>query len=1178
MEQLTNLFQVHKTVKFELRPIGRTAELINSDGFLASDDKDRAMAYQVVKCLIDDYYQNEVIAPLLEKIKDNKEWNRLLVAYGHATDSNTRKTISQQLAGVIDKSKPNKPSAKSLHTPLNDYLQNLNTNDLHRILKDLQYDDITIGGKSLKAAWNSRGLIEFVENAIDKFKNFTLYFETLGTNLEQVFQGKRNGIAHRIIYQNLYTFIRNKNALDDLKVLIPEFGREREFTATDFSYCLHQSGIDGYNTYIGRLIQRLKEHYDSHPESAKWYKRFKKLHKQILSPRIAPAWLPAAFTNDEMMVVAINSFRNEVAPCLSDLGMIINQIETYDGHVFIYRKSLHSIAAQMRGDFSALDDEFEIPRGEDKSNSLSLQWLKSDEVRKEYFDFLKKRFEEILGSIHNATINAGDFLKVESAKANDYRKNNQASLSIKRLVDAYKQLHHLLRPLTGTGDEVDRDEEFYGDFMPIMELLQPINKLFDSVKNWLTKSTFSNNSYPVYLGLATILDNWSNKTVYLKKDGKFYFMMLNGTNVFDLQIGKTYDTIMYRFYSQPANRIDANLTRQFVFSKKANVAKGREEPTMAKFVRDHWGDLHGDWTQIKSERYKSSDNKGDLAHAISYFQKCLKMHPDYKGFDFDFRPATEYEDYASFVESLKGKLFRIEERTVCWNELLQLVEDGKVLLFQLYNKDYANNSPSSSTRNLHTFYWETVFSQQNRVSYDFKLEEPKLYFREKADVVQRTGDIHSVPLRYQKPKMFLYIPILMNANAQKGKDVNQLVNEQIQAGAFSRIIGIDRGERNLLYYSVLDMNGNIIEQDSLNIISGIDYHAKLMEKEAALDDERRNWKARSGIRKLKEGYLSHVIHQLTNLILKHNAILVVEDLDDSFKRSRQKRDIQIYQLFEKMLIEKLSFLVDKNVKDEKQIGSSLHALQLTNPDLYLPKTGIKQNGILFFVPPEYTSAIDPITGFCNLFDRERVKDVRRLLTSFRRISYNAKKDWFEFEWDYQDVLQYTRLEQCTNSQPWVACTFDERIEWTGSKQYRNRKCENIALTAKFRALFEKYKIEYQSGNNIKEVLYSINKKDDIKELKHLFFLTLSLRNKPDQDTDYILSPVQEVNGAFFDSRKVDKNTVPKLPNNGDANGAYNIAKKGLLALSKLKDGLNEQISLEDWILYVRGMPHVSALT
>ena len=104
MEQLTNLFQVHKTVKFELRPEGKTKDLINSDGFLVFDDKERAMAYQVVKCLIDDYYQKEVIAPLLEKIKDNKEWKRLLVAYDDATDSDTRRTISQNLAIIIKNS------------------------------------------------------------------------------------------------------------------------------------------------------------------------------------------------------------------------------------------------------------------------------------------------------------------------------------------------------------------------------------------------------------------------------------------------------------------------------------------------------------------------------------------------------------------------------------------------------------------------------------------------------------------------------------------------------------------------------------------------------------------------------------------------------------------------------------------------------------------------------------------------------------------------------------------------------------------------------------------------------------------------------------------------------------------------------------------------------------------
>ena len=86
MNQFTNLFQVHKTVKFDLRPIGKTAELINSNGFLVSDDKEKAMAYQVVKCLIDDYYQKEVIAPILDKIKDNEEWNGLLEKYDKAKD------------------------------------------------------------------------------------------------------------------------------------------------------------------------------------------------------------------------------------------------------------------------------------------------------------------------------------------------------------------------------------------------------------------------------------------------------------------------------------------------------------------------------------------------------------------------------------------------------------------------------------------------------------------------------------------------------------------------------------------------------------------------------------------------------------------------------------------------------------------------------------------------------------------------------------------------------------------------------------------------------------------------------------------------------------------------------------------------------------------------------------
>jgi len=58
-------------------------------------------------------------------------------------------------------------------------------------------------------------------------------------------------------------------------------------------------------------------------------------------------------------------------------------------------------------------------------------------------------------------------------------------------------------------------------------------------------------------------------------------------------------------------------------------------------------------------------------------------------------------------------------------------------------------------------------------------------------------------------------------------------------------------------------------------------------------------------------------------------------------------------------------------------------------------------------------------------------------------------------------------------------------------------------------------------------------------------ITLSLRHnngeKGDKEQDYILSPVADDKGRFFDSRKAGDD----MPKDADANGAYHIAMKGL---------------------------------
>ena len=64
--------------------------------------------------------------------------------------------------------------------------------------------------------------------------------------------------------------------------------------------------------------------------------------------------------------------------------------------------------------------------------------------------------------------------------------------------------------------------------------------------------------------------------------------------------------------------------------------------------------------------------------------------------------------------------------------------------------------------------------------------------------------------------------------------------------------------------------------------------------------------------------------------------------------------------------------------------------------------------------------------------------------------------------------------------------------------------------------------------------------------------------------DYILSPVKSKNGEFFDSRKASHS----FPIDADANGAYNIARKGLMVIKQIKRD-EIKISNEDWLNFAQ---------
>jgi CRISPR-associated protein Cpf1 len=307
-------------------------------------------------------------------------------------------------------------------------------------------------------------------------------------------------------------------------------------------------------------------------------------------------------------------------------------------------------------------------------------------------------------------------------------------------------------------------------------------------------------------------------------------------------------------------------------------------------------------------------------------------------------------------------------------------------------------------------------------------------------------------------------------------------------------------------------------------------------------------------------------------MVDYNAIVVLEDLNMGFMRGRQKIERQVYEKFEKMLIDKLNCYIDKQAAPQS-VGGLLHPIQLASKFESFHKLG-KQCGCLFYIPAWNTSKIDPVTGFVNLLDtRYETREKARLFFSlFRRITFNHDKDWFEFTFDYND---FTTKAEGTRTQ-WTLCSYGTRI-----RNFRNPLKNNqwddmeIVLTEEFKKLFSEYGINI--NGNLKEAINAQNDAQFFKNLMGLMKLLLQMRNsKTNSEVDYLLSPVADEQGHFFDSRE----GIENLPNNADANGAFNIARKGLWAIRKIQETPeDEKLSLaitnKEWLKFAQTKPYLN---
>ncbi len=1255
LSNFTNLYSLSKTLRFELKPVGKTLEHIQEGGFLEQDEN-RAESYKKVKKIIDNYHKTFIEQSLCNfKFKFNNEEQKDSLSeyfdyYQISKKDDDQKKIFEEI-----QTKLRKQIATQFKNQ--DVYKRIDKKEL--IKEDLPNFLHTSDEKEL----------------VKEFEQFTTYFTGFHENRQNMYsdEAKSTAIAYRLIHENLPKFIDNiltfkKIAATDVKNNFVKLHNEmldylnvddiaKMFTLDYYSEVLTQSQIDAYNAVIGGRveeqgkpkIQGLNEYVNLYNQQQKDKKdrlpKLKPLYKQILSDHSAISWLPKKFDNDNEVLESIEKCYQEINEKLlsskRSLKDLLLNLKEYDLNQIYIRNdsSLSNISQQLFGDWSVIKKAIEtdfVNHNPQKRNekaekyekrkskylksfdSISIGYinecLKTAQKEKSVQDYFAKM--ELTDKETNQKYNIFDEIETSYDVVKDllntsYPENKNLSqdkvniAKIKDLLDALKNLQRFVKNLSDIGDESDKDERFYGEFSAVVEILDSITPLYNKVRNYATRKPYSEEKIKLNFENSTLLDGWDmnkesdNTSVILRKDGLYYLGIMNKkfNKIFKpeniLSDGECYEKMEYKQIADAGKDIqniilckDGNYQR---FTKNLDVIKETNIPDVYRIKKE------GTYLQDSPKAQNKKFCKEDLNKFIDYYKGAAKNY--WSWCDFNFQDSEKYKNWKFFTDDVNKQGYKISFCNVSKSYINQLVDEGKLYLFQIYNKDF---SPySKGVPNMHTLYWKMLFDEQNLANVVYKLNgQAEVFYRKLSIYTEAPTHPANVPIdnknvlnkkkqsvfkydliknkRYTVDKFQFHVPITMNFKNKGADNINEQINRFLQSNDDIHIIGIDRGERNLLYLTLIDCKGNIKEQYSLNEIVNeyngntyqTNYHDLLEAKANKRGEARESWQTIENIKELKEGYLSQVIHKITQLMVQYNAIVVLEDLNFGFMRGRQKVEKQIYQKFEKMLIDKLNYLVDKKI-DPCNEGGLLHAYQLTDKfESFQKLNKQKQSGFLFYIPAWMTSKIDPTTGFVNLFDvrYENVEKVKIFLSKFDSIKYNTDKNWLEFAFDYNN---FTNKAEGTQTK-WTLCTYGTRIEtFRNAEKNNNWDSRELNLTEAFIEHFKKFGIKM--NGNLKDLIVEQTEKDFFPGLLHLFKLTVQMRNSQSgTDIDYLISPVMNARGEFYDSRACGDD----LPRDADANGAYNIARKGLWILKQIKQAqdlgkIDLFISNKEWLRFVQ---------
>lgn len=710
-KDFTNLYPVSKTLRFELIPEGETLHYLEKNGVLENDEK-RNEDYKKLKKLMDEYYRAYIDEALSNVHLSDLDRYAELYSIQNKSDKEVAefKKIQQQMRKQIVK-----------------------------FLKEGKDHQYIFKGKLIKEILpeffnDESGSRKEDLDLIKSFKDFTVMCGGFWENRKNMFSAeeKFTAIAYRVVHENLPKFMNNIRIFRlfiDEKVDCPEKLLEKAgvnalsevFELDCFNNTLSQRGIELYNCILGGFtedekhkVQGINELINLHNQQTKEKKipQLQPLYKQILSDTKSLSFLSDAFENDGEVLATVKALYDEFhEEILSERGLIpttLQNIEKYDSKGIFVKNDLTitGLSNSLFGDWKIINEhlnswyEENVPRKErteekhvevrkayfKKLKSISLGFIEEaglSELRCKYKALLLEKAEAVCDAYKNA-----EELFSETYNENTNLITDGKSVEkLKTLLDSMKDFEAVVLMLSGTGEEAERDELFYGEFEKHRFVLNLLDNVFNKTRNYVTKKPYKTEKIKLTFDSPELLHGWdrnketSSRSVILMKDGYYYLGIMNKANnqafknLKDTD-GECYKKMDYKFIPNP----QATLPHVFITANRDYYAP--DEELLNKYDKK---------THLAGDNF----NLEDCRALIDYYKASIAKHPEWHEFGFSFSDTSTYRNIKEFYKEVADQGYKIRFRNVSVEYINSLVSEGKLYLFKIYNKDF---SPYSKGR------------------------------------------------------------------------------------------------------------------------------------------------------------------------------------------------------------------------------------------------------------------------------------------------------------------------------------------------------------------------------------------------------------------------------------------------------------------------------------------------